>query len=85
MDKIILPFIKRVLPTVDVNAIMSAQPMTEGPSYAMPYRIVDMALEPVVEPTQGDRRHSSVFGWQVFYGEDWIPERAYLKIKIAGL
>lgn len=81
-DKIIIPVIKHVS-NVDLKAVLSCQPMTGGESYSVPFTF--SPVEPMIEPKEGDRRHSIVFGWQVFYGDDWIPERAYLKIKIAGM
>lgn len=39
----------------------------------------------IPEPQQGDRRHSFIYGWQRYYGTEWIAEYLWVNIKLKGL
>lgn len=82
---IMIPMIRRIIPTTIAHDIVSAQPMTgdEGKVYQLKYRYGDPATE--VAPVEGARRHVFGQGYEVYYGNEWIAQETYLKIKRAGL
>ena len=81
MKKVILPVIKKVFPTATLDEIIGSQPMT-GESHSFKFRVVDGDEPP---PKEGTKRHVFSRGWEVYYGNEWIPESVWMKIKISGM
>ena len=69
-------------PSFISNELLGIQPMSSRASSIFKIKYVTCDIAP---PKQGEKKHSFIYGYQVFYGTQWISPALYLKIKIAGL
>lgn len=78
----IIPIIRRMAPAVLAEQLVSVQPMTGAGGI---FELRHVTQQSLPEPLQGNRRHSFLKGWQRYYGNQWIAESVWIKIKIKGL
>ena len=80
MKNITMPIIKRLCPDTLAHDILSVQSMTAETGHAL-----KVLTTPGPAPKEGDVMHSLLEGWMRFYGDEWIHESAWIKIKQGGL
>lgn len=82
--KILLPMIRRVMPTVIAHDLMNVQPMTGEVGKIFTLKAV--THEQIEElAKEGATRHVFGRGWERFYGGEWISDDLYWKLKIKGV
>jgi len=80
-DTIKIDMIRKTVPAMIAGSIMSVQPMQDD----LITNIMKMKIMKHREPEQGERIHSFIYGFQRYYGTEWIPELLWIDLRVKGL
>jgi hypothetical protein len=91
MNEILIPMIRKIIPGEIAKLLTSVQPMA---GIADLYSLAPPMSEDPPEyyprqgeyhPKQGDKRHAANRGWQRYYGDEWVDDRVWWRIRVKGL
>lgn len=82
MNKVRIPIITRIIPSILAKDLCGIQPITDMASDI--FRLTNANRGPIVYK-QGELVHSFLRGYQRYYGTSFISNELWFKLKIKGL
>lgn len=85
--QVLIPIIRKKLPTIVASELCSARPMTGNPAQTFVFRMLtaDDIKQEQNNTVNGALRHDFLNGWERFFNGQWIPDAVYFKLKNKGV
>jgi hypothetical protein len=81
-DPVLIQMVRKITPTLMAEHLVGVQPLQDD----LFKNVLRMSIVQDTQiPKQGSLIHSFIYGWQRFYGTEFISEDLWIQLKIKGL